>query len=101
MAWPSDRIGALIVAGRCSSQQKACGQLEDPPGLLADRAANESALRTISPVVCKIDGLTAPVGLIPTWNAIDSGRDRSVVWTDEFAFLKSSLPGRDSEVDLF
>ena len=64
---------------------KGWGQIGNPPGFSADRAANESALRTN--LLSLLTTRTRHVGSDPNLERYDPD-----LWTDEFAFLNQ--PGQ-------
>jgi len=79
--------------GCCGAQRRLGSELEDASGLLADRAVNESALRTN--LLSLQTTRTRHVGSDPNVERYDPD-----LWTDEFAFLNQ--PGQvEIQSDLF
>ena len=88
-----DRIEASHRPGRCGAQRGSGRDLEDARAFWADRAANESALRTN--LLSLQTTRTRHVGSDPNVERYDPD-----LWTDEFAFLNQ--PGQvEIQSDLF
>jgi len=88
-----DRIECLIVQDAVAAQRRSGRDLEGASGLLADRAANESALSTN--LLSLQSTRTRHVGSDPNVERYDPD-----LWTDEFAFLNQ--PGQvEIQSDLF